>query len=235
MSNFEPLVICDDEPPLVDACGFGFSKEHVDCFGFDSEQTLESVVFQILRKPTSLELHLQRIYFCYQHNLGENLFAALVDFLIVLEGRGAMLGSRMVKGAKSKLLPNQYAILDNALKASSDEVKLLSGNLYSLFSRGLIGSSVLVIKDEEGEQKEHDPLDIARDFMAYSQLDDAMDTLEKAILIDIERQALQDDLLELYKATHSFERFKKMYDALSKQTRTIPASWDELKGFFHEG
>jgi hypothetical protein len=92
-----------------------------------------------------------------------------------------------------------------------------------------------VIKDDDNEPQNHDPLDIARDFIAYSQLDAAMDTLERAILVDVERQALQDDLLELYKATYSFERFEKMYDALSVQTRTIPAGWDELKGFFNEG
>jgi hypothetical protein len=236
MSNFQPLVICEDEElPTVSESEFSKLSEQIDLFGFNSDQTLESIVFHILKKPTSLAAHLQRIYFCYHHNLGENLFAALVDFLIVLEGKGAMLGCRMVKGAKSKLLPHQYAILNNALQSSGDEVKLLSGNLYSLFSRGLIGSTILVIKDEGIDQQEHDPLDIARDFIAYSQLDAAMDTLESAVLADVERQALQDDLLELYKATHSFERFEKMYDALSGQTRTIPAGWDELKGFFNEG
>jgi hypothetical protein len=62
-----------------------------------------------------------------------------------------------------------------------------------------------------------------------------MDMLENAILVDVERQALHDDLLELYRVTHSLERFREMYDVLSGQTKTIPAGWDELKGFFNEG
>lgn len=237
MHRFEPLIICDDEswPTHEAEPEFYFVDTEIDSFGFNPEQMLESIVFQILRKPTALVVHLQRIYFCYQHNLTEDLFAALVDFLIILEGKGHTLRCRMVKGSKSKLLPQQYAILSNALKASAEEVKLLQGNMYSLFSRGLIGTNLLVIKEDNKEQPEHDPLDIARDFIAYSQLDAAMDTLENAILVDVERQVLHDDLLELYKVTHSFERFNKMYDVLSGQIKTIPANWDELKGFFNEG
>lgn len=238
MSNFAKLIICsdDDQQPVVEAVpGFRFVEAEVDSFGFASEQILENIVFQILRKPSALVIHLQRICFCYQHNLADDLFGALVDFLIVLEGKGHLLGCRMVKGAKSKLQPQQYAILNDGLKASADEVKWLPGNLHSLFSRGLIGTHVLVAKEESKESQEHDPVDIARDFIAYSQLDAAMDTLENAILVDIERQELHDDLQELYKVTQSLERFTKMYDALSGQTKTIPAGWDELKGFFNAG
>jgi hypothetical protein len=237
MTPFAKLIILSDEPQLEAShvSEFGFIEAQSDDFGFDSEQTLESIVFDILKNPTALIIHLQRIYFCYQHDLTDNLFASLVDFLIVLEGNGHMLGCRMVRGAKSKLQPQHYAILNNALNLTSDEVKWLSGNLYSVFSRGLIGTSVLVLKEEGKGQQEHDPLEIARDFVDYSQLDAAMNTLENAILVDIGRQALHDDLLELYKVTHSLERFVEMYDVLSGQTKTIPAGWDELKGFFNEG
>jgi hypothetical protein len=236
MSSFEQLIICNDEDrPLKGVAEFDFVDGGVDNFGFSPEQVLESIVFRVLRKPTALVVHLQRIYFCYRHDLTEDLFAALVDFLIVLEGKGHLLGCRMVKGAKSKLQPDHYVILNEALTVSDEQIKLLSGNMYSLFSRGLIGTNLLVIKEDSKKLQEHDPLDIARDFVAYSQLDEAMDMLENAILVDVERQALHDDLLELYRVTHSLERFRKMYDVLSGQTKTIPAGWDELKGFFNEG
>lgn len=235
MRSFEPLIICDDEQPGKAGAEFDFVNGEIDNFGFSPDEALDSIVFQVLKKPSALIAHLQRIYFCYRHDLNEDLFAALVDLLIVLEGKGQKLGYRMVKGAKPKLQPHQYAILDSALKASADQVKLLHGNMYSLFSRGLIGSSILVIKEAGTELQEYDPLEIARDFIAYSQLDEAMNTLENAILLDVDRQVLHDDLLELYKVTYSLERFNKMYDALSGQITTIPAGWDELKGFFNEG
>lgn len=238
MNNFTKLIICNDDelqPGGGAAPEFRFVESEVDSFGFSAEQVLDSIVFQILCKPTALIVHLQRIFFCYQHNLNDSLFGALVDFLIVLEGKGHRLGHRMVKGAKSKLQPEQYTILNDALKLSADDIKWLQGNFYSLFSRGLTGTPILVIKAQDTEQQEHDPLDIARDFIAYSQLDAAIDTLENAILVDIERQELHDDLLELYKVTDSQERFVKMYDALSGQINTLPAGWNELKGFFNEG
>jgi hypothetical protein len=238
MNDFVKLISCSDDDlqfAIETVSEFRFFDSQIDTFGFAPQQTLELIVFEILTKPTALIAHLQRIYFCYQHNLQDPLFAALVDFLIVLEGKGHSLGRRMVNGAKSKLQPWQYAILNNALKAVSDEVKWLQGNMYSLFSRGLIGTNILVIKEENKTQQEYDPLDIARDFIAYSQLEPAMDTLENAILLDIERHELHDDLLELYKVTHSLERFIKMYDALLGQTKTMPVGWNELKGFFNAG
>jgi hypothetical protein len=237
MRSFQQLIICDEREPLVkEASKSDFLNDvELDHFGFTPEQIHESIVFQIVKKPTALAIHLKRIYFCYQQNLTENLFGALIDFLIVLDGKGQDLGSRIVKGTKSKLSPQQYVILNEALKMSNEEVKLLQGNMYSLFSKGLIGTSILVIKEENKQQQQHDPLDIARDFIAYSQLDAAMDTLESAIFVEPERYELHDDLLELYRVTQSFERFNKMYGALSGQTKTIPAAWDELKGFFNEG
>ena len=238
MSDFTRLITRTDDDiqsAVESVSGLQLMDVDVGSFGFALEETLENIVFQISRKPADLAMHLQRIYFCYQHNLTDNLFAALVDFLIVLEGKGYQLQSRMVKGAKSKLQPQQYAILNKALKTPSDEIKWLQGNLYSLFSRGLIGTNILVIKEENRALPEHDPLDIARDFIAYSQLDAAIETLENAILMNIERQELHDDLLELYKVTHSLEKFGKMYDALSRQVKTIPVGWDELKGFFNAG
>jgi hypothetical protein len=235
MSDFQQLIICEDDDKSVETVvELDFTTEQVDRFGFNSAQTLESIIFQILKKPTALVAHLQRIYFCYRHNLTENLFAALVDLLIILEGRGHFLGCRMVKGAKPRLHPDQYKILMKALEAFGDEVRLLTGNMYSVFSKGLIGTHVLVIRENIKVQQEHDPLDIAHDFIAYSQLDDAMELLENAILVDLERQALHDDLLELYKVTQSFERFMKMYDMLAGQVKNVPAGWNELKGFFNE-
>jgi hypothetical protein len=235
MPSFRQLIICEDESAQEPVKSPFLEKADLDGFDFPPEQILDCLIFEIIKKPTALAAHLQRIYFCYQSNLTESLFAALVDFLIILEGKGRELGARLIKGAKPKLSPQEYTLLVQALSMTADEVKFLQGNRFSLFSKGLIGTAVLIIKEEAKQQTEHDPLDIARDFIAYSQLDAAMDILEKAIFAAPQRYELHDDLLELYRVTQSFERFNKMYDALTEQTRTIPANWEELKGFFNEG
>jgi hypothetical protein len=180
-------------------------------------------------------VHVQRIYFCYHYDLTEHLFAALVDFLIILEGRGRHLSQRMLIGTQGKLLAEQRQILKRALQMASDEVKSLSGNPQTIFSSGFIGVATLVVKQVTEVEPLHDPLEIARDFIAYSQLEAAMDLLETAIVADPYRQALHDDLLELYKVTQSTERFVKMYEIIAQKRTPTPVGWNELKGFFNEG
>jgi hypothetical protein len=209
------------------------SKVELDSFGFTPEQCLENLTFQILKQPTVLDTHIQRIVYCYQHHLNEPLYAALVDLLIVLSGKGTSLGLRMIKGAKSKLHPEQYAMLKGVFAMPPSEVKWLKGNLYSLFSRGVIGTPHVIFKEECHTQQVIDPLEIARDFVAYSQLEDAIETLEQAILVHLDRQELHHDLLELYKVTLNFERFEQMHSTLLKHVKTLPVGWDELKGYFN--
>lgn len=235
MSEFTPLIICSDEDES-DLTGpvLGFDNQQIDIFGFDHEQVLDSLIFRIMAEPGALQVHLQRIFFCYQHDLGDDLFAALADFLIVLEGRGAGISRRMVRGAKSKLQSIQYLELEKALKLDAADIKLLKGNVHSVFTQGLIGVTMLIEKEAQAHGHEHDPLDLARDYIAYSQLDTAMETLEEAILVDFGRQELHDDLLELYRLTQSKDRFLKMHDTLKAHVENIPDDWNELKGFFND-
>lgn len=169
MPKFKSLISCNKQDELDDTpLKLAFDDQEIDLFGFDAEQILESILFNILKEPKNLQGHLQRIYFCYQHDLVDDLFAALVDFLIILEGQGSKISLRMINGAKQKLLPKEYAILKNALNLSIDEVKLLEGNPHSIFTQGLVGNNLLVTKEEQQVQHEHDPLDLARDYIAYS-------------------------------------------------------------------
>ena len=236
MSNFQPLILCDtDKQPFRVAGEFDFVEQTFDLEPSGVEHTLDSMVSHIVAEPKALFVHLQRIYFCYNQELTEDLFASLVDLLIVLEGKGRDLSRKMILGAKSKLSVEDFAVLKQGLSLSEQDVKLLKGNKYSVFSLGLVGTPLLIEKLQDLTLPVYDPIDIARDFIAYSQLDAAIETLEQAILQDVERQALHDDLLELYKVTHSVERFTKMAAQLSVQMTTLPAAWHELKGFFNEG
>lgn len=234
MSEFTPLIICSDEDESNDTSVLDFENQQIDIFGFNHEQVLDSLTFKILTEPKALHVHLQRIFFCYHHDLSDELFGALADFLIILEGKGRNISRRMIHGAKSKLQGSQYQDLKNALKLDADSVKLIKGNVHSVFTRGMVGVSVLIEKEAQEHTHEHDPLDLARDYIAYSQLDTAMDTLEEAILADFERQELHDDLLELYRLTQSKDRFLKMYETLEEHVESIPDDWNELKGFFND-
>lgn len=148
MAQFTPLIICNEnnESNIVSSV-LDFDNKEIDLFGFNHQQVLESIISNLLNNPQVLQTHIQRIYFCYQYDLADHLFAALVDFLIVLEGKGRQIQSRMVNGSKLKLHLSHYIILKNALKLSTHEVKLLKGNFYSVLTQGLIGVNILIEKE----------------------------------------------------------------------------------------
>ena len=235
MTDFIPLIICNDKNKSNTRDSvLDFEDKEIDLFGFTQEQVLDSIISNLFTTPKCLQTHLQRIYFCYQHDLGDELFAALIDFLVILKGKGLQVGHRMVNGAKPKLAPEDYLALKHILGLPEDEVQWVEGNLYSIFTQGFIGCSVLIHKEATTRLSNHDPLMIARDYVAYSQLDMAMKTLEKAVEEDFEKIEFHQELLELYRLTRSKEQFFKMYQSIENHPKSRPPAWDKLKAFFDE-
>lgn len=193
---------------------------------------LKSLVLLVTRNPKRLTTHIQRIYHCHQTNLQEQLFAALVDLLVVLNKRGKALSRRMIIGAKSKLSEEQYKMLQKSMIEDFDAA-LPEGNQYSVLTKGLIGSKNLVKLFETPDKQTHDPLDLAHDYIEYSQLDEAKDIMEKAIIAQPQRLELHQCLLELYKSTHDTSRFIKMFNIVDDLDVTIANDWRELQSFFN--
>ena len=174
----------------------------------DAEQTLRDLVFKVRRTPSNLLAHIRRIYFCFEHSWSSQLYAALLDFLIVLQGKGQALSHRMINACRSQL--DHQQVLELAVAVNKPQT--LSGNRFSLFTDGLVGKCELITFEPEALAK-HDVLALANDFIEYSQLDEAMDTLEIGITHYPERQDLQEALLELYISTGNFARLQKFYRA----------------------
>ena len=66
---------------------------------------LNFLVASVLRKPRDLFIHLQRIALCYELKNEEKLYAALVDFFVVLQNIGLSIKKRMLAGSRSELSP----------------------------------------------------------------------------------------------------------------------------------
>jgi hypothetical protein len=192
---------------------------------------LEKLVFQIARKPKSLMTHLRRIHYCFHANLNKQLFAALVDFLLILNKRGEAISWRMLIGAKSKLLPEQFDSIKIYLKDDHANVNLLKGNEYSILTKGFIGIDD-IIKSVEKAYQGYDPLEIARDHIEYSQLDEAKQVLEKAIVGQPERIDLQQELLALYQSTNDSTRFYSMLAEFSGRGVELCGEWDKLNNYY---
>ena len=237
--TYSQLITCSDEQNnaneptefnvflLSDSGAFNFTDNKL------SDNFLKNLVFLVARKPKRLITHIQRIYYCYQANLQEQLFAALVDLLVVLNSRGKAVSRRMIIGTKSKLSREQYKILQEFMVKDFD-VTLLPGNEYSVFTKGLVGTRNLLQQIETPDEQKHDPLDLAYDYIEYSQLDEAIDILEKAIINQPQRLELHQCLLELYKSTLDTSRFMRMFHIIAGLDVAMPDDWGTLQAFFNE-
>lgn len=193
----------------------------------DEAQALDALVFKVRRKPKDLKAHLRRIYFCYQKRLPAQLYAALLDFVIILQGKGKAICRRMILGSRSQLEHQQIA----ALNKSMDDEDYRQGNRFSLFTSGLLGKCELVEYRQQSEEN-HDFLVLANDFIEYSQLEQAMDVLENGIVVSPDRQDLQEALLELYHSTRNRTRFESFYKICVAANVPLVNEWRATANFF---
>lgn len=231
-----PVVVSDDEQnfempqPFGPGTPLGGLSSAVISQPEDSY--LDALVHQIKRKPARLMAHIYRIYWCYRNQLSEPLFAALVDFLIVLNRRGQAVSRKMVSGASARLSSEQLAILNSYWTDPESDISLLPGNRYSIFSKGLEGRTRLIEKTVDTNCLDHDPLHLAEDAIAYCQLNEAIVILENALREQPRRLSLHQALLELYRYTNERSRFESMSAELAAIGETLPDIWDKLADHF---
>ena len=204
-NNTQLLIYNDDDADEYSTSKAFFSLQNTGVFWcntgtLQNDEALEKLVFLIAKKPKCLINHVQRIYYCFQENLGEQLYAALVDLLIILNKQGQAISWRMVLGTKSQLTAEQFQELKGYLKGNQVSTSRLKGNQYSVFSKGLVAVNKMIWQIEN-EVKEDDPLMIALDYIEYSQMDEAKAVLQEAILLQPEKMALHHELFDLYKLT----------------------------------
>jgi len=219
-----------------------FSKDAVQLFDTplqDRERYISELVYEIQKYPKNLVAHIQRITCCYQEGLTDPLFAALVDFLIILNKRGKAISRRMVTGTVTKLSSRQQALLKSVINEEIDDISLIEGNCYSIFCQGLSGTANLIEKIDADESTHHSPLKLAQDAVEYCQLDEAMLILEAALVEQPQWIELHESLLELYKSTHNQTRFESTLTHLRNMESfmadsSIQKSWDQLKDFFEQ-
>ncbi len=193
---------------------------------------LDKLVFKIARKPNFLISHIQRIYYCFHEDKEEQLFAALVDFLFILNKRGEAISWRMLMGVKSRLHPERFLQLKNYLKNEQAEPNLLVGNHYSILTRGFIGGNKLVIQHKPTDQSTYDPLALARDYIEYSQLEEAKKLLERALLEEPARLEIHHELLSLYRSMRDHEGFYDMFKQVARLGIVMNEEWVETNTYF---
>lgn len=186
----------------------------------EDKQAINALVYKVRRNPQNLHAHLRRIYFCHQNAWSVQLYAALLDFFIILQGKGAAISQRMLSGSRRRLDEHQYWVLRHS---GNDDYPRL-GNSYTLFTTGRVGVPEL-LRTQQKSKTQHDFLALANDFIEYSQLDEAMDVLEIGISFYPERQDLQETLLQLYQLTENRDRLIGFYQKMSKTHKLLDEEW----------
>ena len=130
------------------------------------------------------------------------------------------------------VLSEEELLKIHAYLATYDEI-LLVGNRYSLFTTGQVNAQC-VIKEAAKVNTEYDVLTLARDYIEYSQLDQAMEVLEAGIIEMPERLDLQSELLELYTITKRYLSYKKMTNQLQNYQIDITTEWQNAAKYFAE-
>ncbi|NOQ17125.1 MAG: hypothetical protein GQ581_08705 [Methyloprofundus sp.] len=231
MNESYPLVICDDVIQEYHTNEPVFLVQNSPQLHFNdtSEEALKLLVFAIRKNPKDLMAHMQRIMICYEHKEEAQLYAAVADFFVVLKDAGLAIKQRMIMGVRGKLSADaRQSLLDGI-----NDNRLVVGNTYCVLTSGIASYSEMVFTPVESKvDLVHDPLQIARDYIEYSQLEQAQKVLEDAVLSDPERVEIHNDLLELYRLTNNNDGFNEIYTALSDVHHPMKAQWNDLKTYF---
>jgi len=196
------------------------------------ESLYQQVVFKIRRKPNKLMNHIQRVFLSYSLGMQEQLYAALVDLLWVLDGKGSALSGRMLGGTRSALTDHQFKSLETYLQ--QPDRAALEANQYTVCTSGTLGASELMLSNSKNNKQDYDPLELARDYIEYSQLDEALATLEAAILTSPERQDVLKELLDLLMITKNFQAYTKIRNVFVQRKLLLSAEWQALADYFAE-
>lgn len=185
----------------------------------------------VTRNPGDLLSHVRRIIVASEHGADEELFPALLDLFIVLGGKGFNLRRRMLEFARSNLTIGHYKQLLDSLVGGAEEGKMpvVTG---SLLHHGLEGWLALIHDGDKQPNAPRDPLLEAREFMEYSQLEEARILLEAALLLTPQRIELHDDLLEIYRSTRDEANFLQMFQELDGIPNPAYKKWEGLAEFF---
>jgi hypothetical protein len=193
------------------------------------------LTFCIIRNPADLISHMRRIILLGKIGDSEELYAALIDLFITLGSKGKALRSRLLQQYRSRLTPAQHTTLSQSSKQGITVVQSPLSSA-SVLAKGITGTCSLIrpITDTRREEKSSDPLQEARKYIEYSQIDAAREVLERAVLENPERIELQKELLELYRAGRDVENFQKIFRELHSSGIPISDDWSAASEFFSE-
>ncbi len=191
------------------------------------EQALGSYLdHAITRDPLDLRAHTQRIYLYLADNDREGVYAALLDLFISLGDKGQSLRKHLLRRCKRILDLAQYRLFEAHMVSGLYSITPIPYTGRSLLHGGLESALPLISKVMDTPRSEHsDPLTEALEYLEYGQLEQAMHTLEEALIDNPAESSLMQGLLELYSHGELLDRYHTQTKAMQKAGGKLPDSW----------
>lgn len=190
----------------------------------------DSLAHAVAASPDDLLHHTRRVFHSYERHDGEGLYAALADLFLSLQERGHGLRKRLLNGARDRLAPEHYQALALWLvDARVPQQRPLPAARGAVLARGVEGRRELVRVSVADGGAVRDPLVEAREYIEYSQLEQARELLEAAVPEDPGREELQLELLSLYRAARDDRRYLSMRARLEALLGVLPEYWQALE------
>ncbi len=191
-------------------------------------QAVEQLSHRVSRTPHDLKVHLHRIIASHYSRQPESLYGALLDLFIVLDKKGFLLRQRLFNKFSVSLQEFQLTALKQTLVLGAAKLESLPHSRCSRFSKGVVGSTHLVIKTGEPSQHQFSVLDEARDLIDSGLIEDARMILEQALIQQPDDEHVSRELLELYKCTKNTYAFVAIYAQLNDHSLALASEWDVL-------
>lgn len=209
----------------------GLHELHIDT-GADGNEVQDYFAHLIARYPGDLRTHVQRINFHVARGGAERTYGALLDLFIALGAKGESLRKRMLQTAHPILTAETFELFSVNFERgiSSTDVTPTTGS--SVLTKGVQGTSQLVTRMDANHASSQDALAEAHACLEYGQISEAQSILEQALLAQPEREALHQDLLEIYQSTGDRQRFYEMLDALDKNQNPYSELWELMAASF---
>jgi hypothetical protein len=186
---------------------------------------------RIRRSPRDLTAHVQRVNaLVAAHADGERLYAAAIDLNTVLAGNGAALQQRIHDQISFALDDQQRADLA-ALRAGSS-LPAGPAELHCSLSRSKGGGLRIVTEIKQESRETSDPLGFAIDLLNAGDYAEAQGVLERAVLVNPDREDIASELQGIYRAARDADSYEKTRAAVAEVSGPANPLWPPVDSFF---
>jgi hypothetical protein len=200
--------------------------------GVDPDQWATHLAHVSAMEPANLLNHVRRIYLHLAHKQSNALYGAMLDLHLVLGEKGGRLRQQLLKMAGKLLSREEYDLFHTCGSPGLQSHQPLPPSPHSVLGNFFSGKMPLVKMqnvEAEAENREIDPLELAREELNYGDITVAQQILEEALLRFPERLGLHYSLLEIYKHTRSLDDLLSMKDQLGDDIGIAQAAWNQAR------